>query len=83
MFDNLLMMREAKKPEIAAVIAQVCKLSDKSDTVMVMADDVQYVLDGCALLHRVGWTKRDHIYQQPSSILTIRESQIFYCTNFV
>ena len=59
MFDNLLMIREANKPELTAVIAQACKLPDKPDTVMVMADDVQYVLDGDALLHRDEWTKDD------------------------
>ena len=53
------MMREANKPKLAAAIAQACKLPDKPDTVMVMTDDVQYILDDGALLHRVGWTEGD------------------------
>ncbi len=50
-------MKSPDKPELAKSIALACRYDPMDSKIPKKSSQVQYVIDGGALLHRIPWTK--------------------------
>ena len=57
LFDTSLLLREADKPALADAIWKICETNASADNLIISCNNIQYVLDGGALLLCIPWSR--------------------------
>ena len=57
LFDSSLLLRDADKPTLADAISNLCEPDVQADNFIISCNDIQYVLDGRALLQHIPWSR--------------------------